>query len=186
MILEEIRITTQDAVFYLQSLTTELNMLSMHHLSTDTISPHNLKKLLIEIESKLPNNVESPRNPSKDIWYYYKTLACMTYLQSKKIRIILKIPLINTKELYEVFKVHNLPLPSDSINSNQTDVLLKYKLEAERPIVSKDKTIFSILSDYTYRMCTNHHYQFCNPETAFYQKKNKQTLYYGIIHGKPP
>ena len=37
MILDEIRITTQDAVFYLQSLTTELNMLSMHHLSTNTI-----------------------------------------------------------------------------------------------------------------------------------------------------
>ena len=169
MILDEIRITTQDAVFYLQSLKTELNMLSMHHLSTDTISPHNLKKLLIVIESKLPNNVELPRNPRKDIWYYYKTLACMTYLQSKAIRIVLKIPLINTKESYEVFKVHNLPLPSDSINSNQTDVLLKYELEAEMLIVSKDKTTFSILSDYTYRMCTNHHYQFCNPETAFYQ-----------------
>ena len=63
MILDEIRITTQDAVFYLQSLKTELNMLSMHHLSTNTISPSNLKKLLIEIESKLPNNVELPRNP---------------------------------------------------------------------------------------------------------------------------
>ena len=138
MILDEIRITTQDAVFYLQSLKTELNMLSMHHLSTDTISPHNLKKLLIVIESKLPNNVELPRNPRKDIWYYYKTLACMTYLQSKEIRIVLKIPLINTKESYEVFKVHNLPLPSDSINSNQTDVLLKYELEAEMLIVSKD------------------------------------------------
>ena len=169
MILDEIRITTQDAVFYLQSLKTELNMFSMHHLSTDTISPHNLKKLLIVIESKLPNNVELPRNPRKDIWYYYKTLACMTYLQSKEIRIVLKIPLINTKESYEVFKVHNLPLPSDSINSKQTDVLLKYELEAEMLIVSKDKTTFSILSDYTYRMCTNHHYQFCNPETAFYQ-----------------
>ena len=43
------------------------------------------------------------------------------------------------------------------------------RLEAEMLIVSKDKTTFSILSDYTYRMCTNHHYQFCNPETAFYQ-----------------
>ena len=67
MILDEIRITTQDAVFYLQSLKTELNMLSIHHLSTNTISPSNLKKLLIEIESKLPNNVELPRNPRKVI-----------------------------------------------------------------------------------------------------------------------
>ena len=74
MILDEKRITTQDAVFNLQSLKTELNMLSMHHLSTNTISPSNLKKLLIEIESKLPNNVELPRNPCKVIWYYTEGL----------------------------------------------------------------------------------------------------------------
>ena len=90
----------------------------------------------------------------------------MTYLQSKEIRIVLKIPLINT---FEVYKVYNLPLPSDSINSNQTDVLLKYELEAEMLKVSKDKTAFSLLSDEMYRMCINHHYQFRNPETAFYQ-----------------
>ena len=84
----------------------------------------------------------------------------MTYLQSKEIRIVLKIPLINTKDAYEVYKVYNLPLPSNSINSNQTDVLLQYKLEAEMLIVSKDKTAFSFLSDEMYRMCINRHYKF--------------------------
>ena len=39
MILGEIRLTTQDAVFYLENLKSELNMLSMHHLYTSTISP---------------------------------------------------------------------------------------------------------------------------------------------------
>ena len=67
MILDEIRITIQDAVFYLQSLKTKLNILAMHNLSTDTISPHNIKKSLIEIESKLPNNVELPKIPSKTL-----------------------------------------------------------------------------------------------------------------------
>ena len=39
MILDEIRLTTQDTIFYLESLKSELNMLSMHHLSTNTICP---------------------------------------------------------------------------------------------------------------------------------------------------
>ena len=43
MILDEIRLTTQDAVFYLENLKSELNMLSMHHLSTSTICPKILK-----------------------------------------------------------------------------------------------------------------------------------------------
>ena len=67
MILDEIRLTTQDAVFYLENLKSELNMLSMHHLSTNTISPKDLKKLLTDVESKLPNNFELSRSPRKDI-----------------------------------------------------------------------------------------------------------------------
>ena len=52
MIFDEIGLTTEDAVFYLESLKSELNMLSVHHLSTNTISPKGLKELLTEV--KLP------------------------------------------------------------------------------------------------------------------------------------
>ena len=39
MILNEIRLATQDGLVYLENLKSELNMLSMHHLTTNTISP---------------------------------------------------------------------------------------------------------------------------------------------------
>ena len=110
MILDVIKQTTQDAVFYLESLKSELNMLSMQHLSTNTISPKDLKELLIEVESKLPNSFDLPRNPRKHIWYFNKTLTSITYLEDNEIRIALKIPLINTKEEYEVYHIYNLPL----------------------------------------------------------------------------
>ena len=97
MILDEIRLTTQDAVFYLESLKSELNMLSMHHLSTNTISPKDLKVLLTEVESKLPNNFKLPRSPRKDTWCFYKTLTCITYLEDNEIMIVFKIPLLNTR-----------------------------------------------------------------------------------------
>ena len=58
MILDEIMLMTQDAIFYLENLKSELNMASMHHLSRNTIFPKHLKELLIEVESKLPNNFE--------------------------------------------------------------------------------------------------------------------------------
>ena len=128
MILDEIKQTTQDAVFYLESLKSELNMLSMQHLSTNTISPKDLKELLIKVESKLPNNFELPRNPRKDIWYFYKTLTSITYLEDNEIRIVLKIPLINTKEEYEVYRIYNLPLP---MATKQTNIMSKYTLETD-------------------------------------------------------
>ena len=121
IILDKIKQTTQDAVFYLENLKSELNMLSMQHLSTNTISPKDLKELLIEVESKLPNNFELPRNPRKDIWNFYKTLTSITYLEDNEIRIVLKIPLINTQ--YEVYRIYNLPLP---MATKQTNIMLKY------------------------------------------------------------
>ena len=39
MIVDEIRSATQDGLMYLENLKSELNMLSMHHLSANTISP---------------------------------------------------------------------------------------------------------------------------------------------------
>ena len=166
MILDEIKQTTQDAVFYLESLKSELNMLSMQHLSTNTISPKDLKELLIEVESKLPNNFELPRNPRKDIWYLYKTLTSITYLEDNEIRIVLKIPLINTKEEYEVYRIYNLPLP---MATKQTNIMLKYTLETDMLMVSKDRSKFSLLTESAFHMCNSFHYRFCNPETAFYQ-----------------
>ena len=166
MILDEIKQTTQDAVFYLESLKSELNMLSMQHLSTNTISPKDLKELLIEVESKLPNNFELPRNPRKDIWYFYKTLSSITYLEDNEIRKVLKITLIYTKEEYEVYRIYNLPLP---MATKQTNIILKYTLETDMVMVSKDRSKFSLLTESAFHMCNSFHYRFVNPETAFYQ-----------------
>ena len=170
MILDGIRLTTQDAVFYLENLKSELNMLSLQHLAINTISPKDLRELLIEVESKLPNNFELPRKPRDDIWFYYKTLTCLTYLQDNEVRIVLKIPLINTKEQYDIFKVHNMPLPVHHNQSSTTsvNVMVEYELETEMFMISRDKTRFSLLSENNYHMCNSYHLQFCNPETAFY------------------
>ena len=56
-----------------------------------------------------------------------------------------------------------------SVLPNQTVVLLKYSLETEMLMVSKDKAKFSLLSERAFQMCNSYHFQFCNPEAAFYQ-----------------
>ena len=71
MILNEIRLATQDGLMYHENLKSELNI---------------------------------------DIWYFYQTLTCITYLEVNEIRIVTKIHLMNIKQKYEVYKVHNLPM----------------------------------------------------------------------------
>ena len=66
--------------------------------------------MLIDVESRLPSNFELTSNPQIDIWYFYETLTSVTYLQDDEIRIILKIPLLNTNQKYDIYKVYNLPI----------------------------------------------------------------------------
>ena len=101
LIINEIRILCNNAILFLENLKVELNSLSMHHLSMNTMTPNSLRKLLREVESKLPNNFELPENPMSNIWYYYKALSCITYLENNEIRVVLKIQLLNTKERTE-------------------------------------------------------------------------------------
>ena len=110
LIFDEISLMTQDAMFYLENFKLELNMLSLQHLSTNTISPSNLREMLYDVESRLPSNFELMSNPRNDIWYFYKTLTSVTYLQDNEIRNILKIPLLNTNQKYDIYKVYNLPI----------------------------------------------------------------------------
>ena len=49
MIFDEIKLTIQNAIFYIGNLKSEINMLGLDHLSTSTISPGALKELLTEI-----------------------------------------------------------------------------------------------------------------------------------------
>ena len=63
MVFGEIKLTVQNAIFYIGNLKSELNMLLLNHLSRHTVSPGELKALLIEIQSKLPMNYELPKDP---------------------------------------------------------------------------------------------------------------------------
>lgn len=170
MIFDEIKLTIQNAIFYISNLKSELNMLALDHLSTSTISPGELKVLLIEIQSKLPMNYELSKNPKRDIWYFYKTLSCMTYIENDQIRIVLKIPLINTKAKYEIFKAHNVPVPFYNMSENglTRHLLAKYELEAGVLMVSKNRQEYALLSDIDYYLCNNHKLPLCNPKAVFY------------------
>lgn len=170
MIFDEIKLTIQNAIFYIGNLKSEINMLGLDHLSTSTISPGALKELLTEIQTKLPMNYELPKKPTGDIWYFYKTLSCVTYMENDQIRIVLKIPLINTKEKYEIFKVHNIPVPfnNTSKHDEKKHFLIKYELEARVLMVSKNREEYALLGDNDYYMCSNAKLSFCNPKAVFF------------------
>lgn len=180
MILNEIMQTTQNAIAYLENLKSELDTLALQHLSINTISPRSLKELLLDVESKLPSNFELPSNPRHNIWYFYKSLTTITYLRDSEIRIILKIPLLNTREEYEVFRVYNLPLS----HIDHPGIMFKYRLETLFLMITKDRLKFSFLSEHNYQLCNSVHRQFCNPNTPIYIASVNKFCVIALFMGK--
>lgn len=171
LILDEIRQSSQNAILYLENLRVELNMLSLNHLSPSTISPRSLRKLLLEIRNKLPSSMKLPADPVTDIWYFYNTLSCTAYLDGHKILIVLSIPLLDRKETYEVYKIHNLPLPMHNMTATDgkdISMIAKYDLQFDSFMINADRTKYALLSSTEYRACNNRYIHFCNPKSAIY------------------
>lgn len=105
-------------------------MLSLGHLSPTVISPANLRNLLSEIANQLPPNLKLPYDPDTDLWSYYRILPCTTLVETENLITALTVPLLDTNKHFEVFRIHNLPVPN--LKTNQSTLLAKYKIEEKR------------------------------------------------------
>ena len=111
IIVAQVKLMINNGKIYMEHLSAQLDMLSLGHVSPSIITPKNLKKLLLEMQSKLPFHLTLPEDPGKDLWKYYQTLTCTTILDEDKFLIIVSIPLLDRETTFETYKVFNTPLP---------------------------------------------------------------------------
>ncbi|CAC5416204.1 unnamed protein product [Mytilus coruscus] len=112
MIIGEIKDLMNIAGDYLNHLQLQLNMSSLGHMSPSLISPGNLRVLLTDIKRRLPATLKIPGDEIKDIWNFYKFLTCSTVLDENRIIIIITLPLLDIRDSYAIYKIHNLPVPT--------------------------------------------------------------------------
>ncbi|CAC5399406.1 unnamed protein product [Mytilus coruscus] len=118
LITGELKLLMQKAMFYLEHLGSQLNMLSLGHLSPSTITPTNLKRLLNEIKNKLPRYLDLSEDPNSNLWFFYRLLTCTTVLYDDKILAIISLPLLDSNNRFEVYKAYNLPMPMKTTVQN--------------------------------------------------------------------
>ncbi|CAC5412416.1 unnamed protein product [Mytilus coruscus] len=118
MIIGEIKDLMNIAGDYLNHLQLQLNMLSLGHMSSSLISPGNLRVLLTDIKRRLPATLKIPCDEIKDIWNFYKLLTCSTVLNENRIIIIITLPLLDIRDSYAIYKIHNLPVPTKVTDKN--------------------------------------------------------------------
>ena len=143
------------AVTDMDMLQMQLNMLSLGHLSPSTIPPNEFRKLLLEIQSHLPFYLELPSDPEKNVWDFYNLLSCHTVLDGNKIYAVVSIPLLDANAKFEIFNVHNLPIPLNTkISQSNSNMIATYDLVVSSNAINGDKTKFALLHNSELKQCT--------------------------------
>ncbi|CAC5387938.1 unnamed protein product [Mytilus coruscus] len=170
MIKGEIKDLMNIAGDYLNHLQLQLNMLSLGHMSPSLISPGNLRVLLTDIKRRLPATLKIPGDEIIDIWNFYKCLTCSTVLDENRIIIIITLPLLDIRDSYAIYKIHNLPVPTKVTdkNSDSSDMVAQYELEAVVIAANQEKTKYMLLSNQEIDKCSNPLVNFCEIKSPVY------------------
>lgn len=171
LILAEIKDMLQNAMFYLEHLRTQLNFLALGKLNPSTISPSNLRALLLEIKAHLPPTLSLISEPKTDLWSFYEQLQTSALLDENRIVVVIKIPLLQTNNQFEIYKVFNLPIPFKNIqtdNPKAPDMTATYSLEADALMIDKGRTKYSLLTQRETEICSDPAVKYCNVQSPIY------------------
>lgn len=171
LVVEEIKTMLQQAMFYLEHLKDQINFLSLGTISPSLISPHSLRSLLLEIKTHLPPLLTLIGDPNTELWFFYKQLTSMAIMDGRKIIVVLSIPLLRLEDTYEVYRVHNLPMPlcrNDLLNKSQMNLIATYNLEATSFLINKARSQYALLTDEEGTLCDLPETRWCSTKSPTY------------------
>ena len=140
---------------YLDSIEVQLNQLALARLSPSVINPQKLYNILRWIQDQLPEDLAFSESPAS-IRYYYQSLETVTLFENDRFITVVSAPLIDTSRIYELFRVHNIPVPCI-----EATLSAEYELESQYPTVNK----------YQYMLLDLDQLSGCDPHTAVLDSK---------------
>jgi len=172
LLTDEIKEMLQGALFYMENLKTQINLLSLGTVAPSLIMPRNLRALLLDIKAHLPRQLSLMGDPSKDIWVFYRHLTSDAVLTENQIVVLMTIPLIQINNMYEVWSATSLPVPlysSGEMTTNTPSMLAVFELESSGLLVDKSRTQFAILPTSELTACSDQSITFCKTSSPLYE-----------------
>ena len=126
----------------------QLNMLSLGNLSPPVITAQGLKRLLLEMKSKLPHYLTLPYDADRELRKYYQSLTCTTILDREMFLVVVSVPLFDRDNKFETYNIINSQLPfydSNLTGSLHLIFVEKYKLETSALTINPERTKYMIL-----------------------------------------
>lgn len=167
----EIREMIQNSQVYLEHLKTQLNFLTLGHLTPTNIPPRKLLSLLLEIKDHLPVTFSLMCDPKTDLFKFYQNLQTSAVLLDKQIVIVLKIPLLEVNNRFQVIKAFNVPVivnKDQTSNPQMTTMTATYRLESSGLLINQAKTKYALLSSDELARCSNPSINFCSVSSVIF------------------
>ena len=168
-------IREMDAVF--NDLRAKIDFWSVGHLTPSSIPPNEFREILSSIKDKLPGNLRLTADHVKDLFTFYKLAETASAILDGKILTVITIPLINTDQVYEIFKIYALPMPyhnpaKNKNPQNNKQLTAYYDIEEKYIAINKQRSRFALLSETDFDKCTRQENNVCNLKKAMYPTHN--------------
>lgn len=165
LMITELREAIEKGMFYIQDVKLSLDQLALGHIAPQSLTPGELKRILVEIQAQIPKYLMLPA-AIEDVWYYYKTLTCVTLVRDGRFITLVNLPLIEVNSQFEVYQIHNIPLPYPRV---ETKLSCKYELESETFAVNTQRTDYLLLTQADLTKCVSATTSFCTLSAPLYK-----------------
>ena len=143
------------------------------------LTPYDLLALLETVVKDLRSHpkLKLPVEPTKDeVYQYYQIMSASAVMYDEMLLCVLHVPLVDKSKTFQVFKIHNLPLPLPSLNKQ-----MRHKLDHQYLAVSTDKlyvTFPTAEEIFSYRMSIG---SFCEINNAIYPTSAIRSCEYALF-----
>ena len=130
------------------------------------LMPYDLLALLKTVVRDLRSHpkLKLPVEPTKDeIYQYYQIMSASAVMYDEMLLCVIHVPLVDRSRTFQVFKIHNLPLPLPSLNKK-----MKHKLDHQYLAVSMDKLYVTFPTAEEIFSCRMSIGSFCEINNAIY------------------
>ena len=95
-------------------------------------------------------------------------LTCTTIVEEDTILVVVPVPLLDSNDDFEVYRVHSLPIPFNASDGVMSGSVASYQLEAEAIAVNTQRTNFVLLTQGELEGCSKASIGFCSIRSPVY------------------
>ena len=156
-----------------------LNTLSTHKLIPEMLTPYDLLALLKTVVRDLRSHpkLKLPVEPTKnEIYQYYQIMSASAVMYDEMLLCILHVTLVDRSKAFQVFKIHNLPLPLPTLNKQ-----MRHKLDHQYLAISTDKLYVTFPTAEEIFSCRVSIGSFCKINNAIYPTSTINSCEYALF-----